>query len=69
MWSVKVHEPHHNHGPSMETPRANANHKVRKGQIAAVPYDWPHDASFSKFTTALVIVDMQRDCELLQPTL
>ncbi|EON65599.1 hypothetical protein W97_04837 [Coniosporium apollinis CBS 100218] len=28
---------------------------------AARPYAWPHDASFSRETTALVIVDMQRD--------
>ncbi|KAI9737063.1 MAG: hypothetical protein M1834_000653 [Cirrosporium novae-zelandiae] len=33
----------------------------KKGQIRAEPYNWPHDASFSLETTALVIVDMQRD--------
>jgi hypothetical protein len=37
---------------------------VKKGQIEAVPYDWPHDAGFSPFTTALLIIDMQRDCQL-----
>ena len=62
MWTLKVQDGRHNHGPVMEPPRAVPN-KVRKGQIQAVPYDWPHDASFSKFTTALVIIDMQRDCK------
>lgn len=33
------------------------------GQIRARPYDWPHDGSLNKFTTALVIVDMQKDCK------
>jgi hypothetical protein len=28
------------------------------------PYAWPHDSSFLKSTTALVIIDMQRDCML-----
>ncbi|KAK4544767.1 hypothetical protein LTR36_004016 [Oleoguttula mirabilis] len=33
-------------------------------QIAANPYNWPHDASLNATTTALVIIDMQRDfCE------
>ena len=35
-----------------------------QGPIKAIPYDWPHDASFGIRTTALVIVDMQRDCKL-----
>ncbi|EXJ90877.1 hypothetical protein A1O1_03983 [Capronia coronata CBS 617.96] len=35
------------------------------GQIPATPYNWPHDASFNGETTALVIIDMQRDfCEV-----
>jgi hypothetical protein len=63
MWTFKVHDGQHNHGPVMELPRAVPYHKVKRGQIQAVPYDWPHDASFSKFTTALVIIDMQRDCK------
>ena len=29
--------------------------------IPAKPYNWPHDASFYKSTTALVIIDMQVD--------
>ncbi|KAK5134171.1 hypothetical protein LTR08_006831 [Meristemomyces frigidus] len=33
-------------------------------QILANPYNWPHDASLHPSTTALVIIDMQRDfCE------
>jgi len=31
--------------------------------IIANPYWWPHDASFGIENTALVIIDMQRDCE------
>ncbi|KAJ9614080.1 hypothetical protein H2200_002216 [Cladophialophora chaetospira] len=35
------------------------------GSIAAEPYDYPHDASFGPETTALVVIDMQRDfCEV-----
>jgi hypothetical protein len=68
MWTFKVHDSRHNHGPVMEPPRAVPNHKVKRGQIEAVPYHWPHDASFSKFTTALVIIDMQRDCKLANPS-
>ena len=63
MWTVKVHEGRHNHGPVMQPPRSTPRHKLRKGQIEAVPYSWPHDASFGKFTTALVLIDMQRDCK------
>ena len=32
-------------------------------RIEAVPYKWPHDSSFDSKTTALVIIDMQKDCE------
>lgn len=32
------------------------------GPIKATPYNWPHDASLAPSTTALVLVDMQRDC-------
>lgn len=68
LWTVKVENAQHNHGPVMEPPRARAlagpqRPKSKKGQIEAVPYDWPHDASFGKATTALVIIDMQRDCK------
>ncbi|EHY59940.1 Biuret amidohydrolase [Exophiala dermatitidis] len=39
--------------------------ELDNGQVAASPYNWPHDASFSRETTALVIIDMQRDfCEV-----
>lgn len=31
-------------------------------QVSADPYNWPHDASLSPQTTAVIIVDMQRDC-------
>jgi len=31
--------------------------------IDASPYKWPHDSSFDSKTTALVIIDMQKDCE------
>jgi hypothetical protein len=34
-----------------------------EGKMIAAPYDWPHDASFSPENTALVIIDMQRDCK------
>ena len=34
-------------------------------QIVAEPYPFPHDASLSPNTTALVVVDMQRDCEII----
>ncbi|KAF4312129.1 Peroxyureidoacrylate/ureidoacrylate amidohydrolase RutB [Botryosphaeria dothidea] len=35
---------------------------MAKPQIsAAVPYAWPYDGSFSRETTALVIIDMQND--------
>ena len=36
---------------------------VRVGTIYAEPYHYPHDDSFDPWTTALVIIDMQRDCE------
>ncbi|KAI9872062.1 MAG: hypothetical protein M1830_002106 [Pleopsidium flavum] len=35
--------------------------ELRPGQVQASPYNWPHDASFSRETTALVIIDMQKD--------
>ncbi|CAI6341128.1 unnamed protein product [Periconia digitata] len=39
----------------------------QKSQIqTSTPYAWPHDASLSPSTTALIIIDMQRD--FLSPT-
>jgi hypothetical protein len=35
--------------------------------IEALPYRWPHDSSFDPKTTALVIIDMQKDCKLFSP--
>lgn len=62
IWTLTVLNPTHNHGPIVEKPRQVPHHKVRKGQIAAIPYDWPHDATLTPYTTALVVVDMQKDC-------
>lgn len=62
IWTLTVLNPTHNHGPTVEKPRQVPHHKVRKGQLPAVPYDWPHDATFTPYTTALVIIDMQKDC-------
>ena len=62
IWTLTVLNPTHNHGPIVEKPRPVPQHKVRKGQIPAVPYDWPHDATLTPYTTALVIIDMQKDC-------
>ncbi|KAF7158644.1 hypothetical protein CNMCM5623_003704 [Aspergillus felis] len=61
IWTLTVLNPTHNHGPIVEKPRPVPQHKVRKGQIPAVPYDWPHDATLTPYTTALVIIDMQKD--------
>lgn len=62
IWTLTVLNPTHNHGPVVDRPRQVPHHKVKKGQITAVPYDWPHDATMTPFTTALVIIDMQKDC-------
>ena len=35
---------------------------IRQTIVVAEPYWWPHDASLKIETTALVIIDMQRDC-------
>lgn len=32
------------------------------GPVRAEPYHWPHDGRLEPATTALVIIDMQRDC-------
>jgi len=36
--------------------------------IEASPYKWPHDSTFDTKTTALVIIDMQKDCEYCEFT-
>lgn len=63
IWTLTVLNPTHNHGPVLDRPRQVPHHKVKKGQITAVPYDWPHDATMTPFTTALVLIDMQKDCK------
>ena len=50
IWTLTVLNAAHNHGPVIEKPRQVPHHKVRKGQLPAVPYDWPHDASFTPYT-------------------
>jgi len=35
--------------------------------VNALPYRWPHDNSFDQKTTALVIIDMQKDCGYFLP--
>ena len=35
------------------------------GQLYADPYNWPHDRTLDIATTALVIVDMQKDCKFI----
>ena len=62
IWTLTVLNATHNHGPVIEKPRQVPHHKARKGQIAADPYDWPHDATLTPYTTALVVIDMQKDC-------
>lgn len=39
------------------------HHQSAHSQIKAAPYNYPHDASLGPDTTALVIIDMQRDCK------
>lgn len=37
------------------------------GPVQAEPYHWPHDGRLESATTALVVIDMQRDCESFPP--
>lgn len=37
-----------------------------ESSVEASPYNWPHDGSFDPKTTALVIIDMQKDCTFEQ---
>lgn len=36
--------------------------RLSGSQVSAHPYAWPHNGSLSPNTTALVIIDMQKDC-------
>jgi hypothetical protein len=49
--------------PDMETLTISDAASLGDGQVSARPYNWPHDSSLDKSTTALVIVDMQKDCK------
>ena len=62
MWTLSVMNPTHNHGPIIERPRQTPQQRVKRGQVLSVPYDWPHDATMTPFTTALVLIDLQKDC-------
>lgn len=44
-------------------PILHRHHNTMDPCIDAVPYRWPHDSSFDPKTTALVIIDMQKDCK------
>ncbi|KAL9112586.1 MAG: hypothetical protein Q9227_003157 [Pyrenula ochraceoflavens] len=63
LWTFEVIHPFHNHGPYSETPHRPQPMKDRakKGQLEAAPYHWPHEPNLGLFTTALVVIDMQRD--------
>lgn len=43
--------------------------RVNSGPVIAKPYQWPHDGELNKNNTALVIIDMQRDCASPLPDL
>jgi hypothetical protein len=34
-----------------------------ESRVEASPYSWPHDGTLDQKTTALVVIDMQRDCK------
>lgn len=53
---AQMRPPSMSQGPDV---KVNLN---RTGPVKALPYDWPHDSSFGPRTTALVMIDMQRDC-------
>ncbi|PQE09289.1 isochorismatase family hydrolase protein [Rutstroemia sp. NJR-2017a BVV2] len=53
--------------PDMETSTISDAVSLDDGQVSARPYNWPHDSSLDKSTTALVIVDMQKDCMPANP--
>lgn len=43
-------------------PRLSHAMRINSGPVDAKPYQWPHDGEFNRTNTALVIIDMQRDC-------
>lgn len=38
--------------------------RTRKVQVEGVPYRWPATGTFKTEDTAMVVLDMQRDCKL-----
>ena len=65
MWTVKVLTGYHNH-PANEVNaivQSSAPRRPKKGFLSAQPYDWPASQGLNPYSTALVIIDMQRDCE------
>ena len=44
-------------------PILHRHHGGMDSRIDASPYLWPHDSTFEPKTTALVIIDMQKDCK------
>ncbi|KKY21441.1 putative isochorismatase family [Phaeomoniella chlamydospora] len=65
MWFLRVLVAHHNHPPNDANGITQPNsRRPKKGLVPALPYDWPASQSLNPFSTALVIIDMQRDfCE------
>ena len=45
-----------------------SNIALPDSKISARPYDWPHDGALSPKNTALVVIDMQNDCQSLRFT-
>jgi hypothetical protein len=49
-------------------PPLELSESIMVPQVEARPYSWPIDGGFNPRTTALVIVDMQKDCEFSTPS-